>query len=585
MGGSMVRSSNRIFVFYCPKGQKGRCSMKWLNGYRMKLLLVGVVAAVVGCCGRTTVADFVISEPVCVSRAINSEGCNDTQGCSFLHDGLKLYFAHNRPGGYGGKDIWVAARETIDDDWGEPVNLGSNINNSRNEAYPTISPDDLEIYFHPSYASTTLLRSTRASKDDPWGPTEVFTGFGVPACGPDFSPDGLTVYFDSNRSGGYGGWDIWMATRETITAPWGEPVNLGPNINDSRTQYFASISNDGLALFYNNGSFREVSVSTRATKDDEWGPPVLLGPAVNGSKAEISPDGSVLYVDAGARSGGFNKENFWQVSIKPVVDLNGDGIVDSADMCIIVDYWGTDEPSCDIGPMPWGDGIVDVQDLIILAEHLFEEILPDELIAYWTLDETEGDVTYNSTGYNHGILSGNPTLQPDSGQVAGALELDGIDDYISTDFILDPSLGAFSVLVWVKGGAPGQVIISQSDGTGTGNTWLGLDVSGGNLMTGLVPPSVGWVAKKPLVSESIISDGQWHNIGFVWDGSYRILYVDGIEVAKDNTAQNPLKPATGGLHIGAGKTLAAGTFFSGLIDDVRIYNQALTTEQIAALSQ
>ena len=63
----------------------------------------------------------------------------------------------------------------------------------------------------------------------------------------------------------------------------------------------------------------------------------------------------------------------WQSTITPIVDLNSDGIVDSADMCIMVDHWGTNEPLCDIGPMPWGDGIVDVQDLIVLAEHLFEE--------------------------------------------------------------------------------------------------------------------------------------------------------------------------------------------------------------------
>jgi len=44
----------------------------------------------------------------------------------------------------------------------------------------------------------------------------------------------------------------------------------------------------------------------------------------------------------------------------------------------MVDHWGSDEQLCDIGPMPWGDGVVDVQDLIVLAEHLFEEVLPVE---------------------------------------------------------------------------------------------------------------------------------------------------------------------------------------------------------------
>jgi len=60
------------------------------------------------------------------------------------------------------------------------------------------------------------------------------------------------------------------------------------------------------------------------------------------------------------------------------VDFNGDGIVDSADVSLMIDYWGTDEPLYDIGPMPWGDGIVDVQDLIVLAGHLFEEFPPFE---------------------------------------------------------------------------------------------------------------------------------------------------------------------------------------------------------------
>ncbi len=78
------------------------------------------------------------------------------------------------------------------------------------------------------------------------------------------------------------------------------------------------------------------------------------------------------------RSGGFGISDIWQASIEPIVDLNEDGIVDATDMCIMVDNWGTDEPLCDIGPMPWGDGIVDVQDLIVLAEHLFEEIPPVE---------------------------------------------------------------------------------------------------------------------------------------------------------------------------------------------------------------
>jgi len=204
------------------------------------------------------------------------------------------------------------------------------------------------------------------------------------------------------------------------------------------------------------------------------------------------------------------------------------------------------------------------------------------LIAHWTLDEAEGDIAHDSAGENHGTLYGEPTWQPAGGKIAGAIQLDGMDDYISTDFVLDPAKGSFSIFAWIKG-ATGQVIVSQADGGGSGETWLGADPLLGQLMTSLVPPPAGRFIPQPLVSDSIVTDGQWHNIGFAWDGSYRQLYVDGIEVAKDAAAQNPLKSVTGGLYIGAGRNLEAGTFFSGLIDDIRIYNMALTADEIEML--
>jgi hypothetical protein len=77
-----------------------------------------------------------------------------------------------------------------------------------------------------------------------------------------------------------------------------------------------------------------------------------------------------------------------------------------------------------------------------------------------------------------------------------------------------------------------------------------------------------------LICSTVVTDGDWHRVGFVRDGINRILYVDDIEVARD-TAVN-IEAAVGGLYIGAGNGLESGTFFSGLIDDVRIYNRAVT---------
>ena len=60
-------------------------------------------------------------------------------------------------------------------------------------------------------------------------------------------------------------------------------------------------------------------------------------------------------------------------------------------------------------------------------------------------------------------------------------------------------------------------------------------------------------------------------------------YRTGVEAAKDAQPMNPLNAADGGLYIGSGTTLAEGTFFQGMIDDVRVYNQALSEEEIINL--
>ena len=77
----------------------------------------------------------------------------------------------------------------------------------------------------------------------------------------------------------------------------------------------------------------------------------------------------------------------------------------------------------------------------------------------------------------------------------------------------------------------------------------------------------------PLMSHTIIADGNWHRIGFVWDGLNRTLYVDGIKVAQDT--QNELLSSNNGLYIGCSKGMESETYWSGLIDDVRIYNRAV----------
>jgi N-acetylneuraminic acid mutarotase len=253
----------------------------------------------------------------------------------------------------------------------------------------------------------------------------------------------------------------------------------------------------------------------------------------------------------------------WEYIPSPDFDFNKDGVVDARDMSMMVDHWQTEDSRFDVAPAPVGDGIVDVQDLVALSEHLFEDF---RIVAHWMLDEAEGLTAYDSAGDQNGDVIGNPVWRSTGGQTGGALELDGVDDYVGTPFVRNPAEGPFSVFAWIRGGAPGQVLVSQLGGA----DWLATDALTGALATGLRGNDR---SSGPLVSQTAIADGQWHRVGFTWGGSLRSLYVDGLLVAED--PESGLIPAGGGLNIGCGALLEPGSFFAGRIDDVVVYDHAI----------
>jgi carboxypeptidase T len=194
------------------------------------------------------------------------------------------------------------------------------------------------------------------------------------------------------------------------------------------------------------------------------------------------------------------------------------------------------------------------------------EVNDPTLIAHWAMDETEGIYAVDSVGVNDAVVVGGFEWLPTGGQIDGALNLDGVSGCVITGTVLNPANGPFSVLAWVNGGAPGQVVVSQQNIA----NWLAVDAEG-NLMTEL--KGVGRFTS-PLFSVAVITDGQWHRISLIWDGSNRTLCVDGAAVAEDT--RSGLGSSTNGLYIGVGKDYAAETFFSGLIDDIRIYNRVVS---------
>jgi len=524
-------------------------------------------------------ADFTFGEPVKIESAIAYITGYDTIDC-LSYDGLEMYIWSQRSGGQGGIDIWVLKRASKDENWGPPENLGPAVNSPQDDYWSSISADGLTLYFGSSnrpggYGRGDIWMTKRPTKNDAWGqavnlgPT-VNNSFGDNQ--PWISPDGLELYFKSDRSGGFGN-DIWVTRRATVNDPWGTPVNLGPVVNSPYTEMYPCLSADGLMLFFSDdfdftprpGGYgaSDMWMTRRASLSAPWQAPVNLGPIVNGPAEDyqprISPDGRTLYF--------FSSGSAWQAPIIPIVDFNGDIIVNMKDFSRLAQYWRQNEPSVDIGPMPWGDGVVDMQDLAVLSEYWLKEI---GLIAHWKLDETEGFVAHDSTGaHDCFVMAVNPLWQPTGGKIDGALELDGIDDYVSAPFVLNPTQGSFSVFLWLKGGGPGQVIISQQNGV----NWLAVIPIPGSawLMTDLKAPTGAF-----LFSQKVVIDGNWHRVGLTWDGSKRKLYVDDVEVAKDKDTQSSLTGSQGGLYFGAGKNLEPGSFWFGLIDDIRIYDRAVT---------
>lgn len=360
-----------------------------VNEKRDIVILAFVLVLMVS--GGTARGDIVFGEPTNLGAPINSS--LDECLPYISADGLSLHFGeylNNARTGYGGTDIWLSTRDTVEDGWGVPENLGPHINTSVDDAATALSADGLALYFASKrsggYDDWDLWVATRATVDDPWGEPNnlgpIVNSEYTEIC-PSLSADGLSLYFCEGyefRPEGLGNGDLWVTTRATVSDPWGPPENLGAAVNSSSLDMSPSISSDGRALFFQStrsGGPADLWMATRATTEDDWEPAVRLESPINTSASDcnpnVSPDGSTLYFSS-KRGGGHGGWDLYQAPIRPVVDLNGDGKVDCTDVCIMIYHWQTDDSICDIGPMPWGDGIVDVQDLIVLAEHLAADV-------------------------------------------------------------------------------------------------------------------------------------------------------------------------------------------------------------------
>lgn len=198
---------------------------------------------------------------------------------------------------------------------GTAQTLGPPVNSSAFDGSPTVSTDETELFFTSErIGQRDLFVSTRPSKQAAWGePVNLGPPVDDPNAG-DFSlrlsPDGKSLYFASNRSGGFGTADMYVATRASRQHPWGPAVNLGPNLNTEAFEAFPTPSADGRTLFFNRSTAfdsddSDIWITTRANPTDPWSRPRRVPRGINSERAEFSPslsaDGTTLYFASGRR--------------------------------------------------------------------------------------------------------------------------------------------------------------------------------------------------------------------------------------------------------------------------------------------
>ena len=239
-------------------------------------------------------------------------------------DGLSLYFGViDAPGGFGGEDIWVSQRISVDAPWGPPQNLGATINSAAAETGPRLSVDGHHLYFasnRAGFGGNDLYVARRKDKRDPLGwqnPVNLGSAVNTSAneSTPTFFEDGatgtITMYFDSDRPG-RGDLDLYssaLMSDGTLT-----PAVLVEDLSTSSRERQPTVRRDGLEMIFVSNRLPRVGmtdlwVATRATTSDPWSAPENLGPVVNTTFVDSSPalshDGTALYFHSNAnRPGG-----------------------------------------------------------------------------------------------------------------------------------------------------------------------------------------------------------------------------------------------------------------------------------------
>jgi len=193
------------------------------------------------------------------------------------------------------------------------------------------------------------------------------------------------------------------------------------------------------------------------------------------------------------------------------------------------------------------------------------------LIGHWKFD---GNMQDSSSLGNHGTAGGDPAFVP--GHAGQAVDLDG-SDYVAIDGVAnDITTNTFTVSAWIK--------TSQ---TSAGNVVASNDAASGHVF--ILGVDQGYVlveANRANRYPPLVNDNQWHLIAYVRDGNIAYVYVDGYLVGKEMPSGDPTSQVRWsiGQEWDSADTSTPSDFYTGIVDDVRIYKYALSHTEAAWLA-
>lgn len=254
-----------------------------------------------------------------------------------------LYFTSRRESCTGNKkdnkglyyeDIFYSTLNS-DGSWSNAKPLGGKINTKNHEASISVSPDNKTILLYRDDKGDGNIYYSKLSDKNEWNKPVKFPEpinskyWETHAC---YSPDMNTIYFVSDRPGGFGGRDIWMSER--MGENWSKPTNLGPNINTEFDEDSPYLLPDGMTLYFssqgheNMGGF-DIFTSSR-NEDGSWSKPENLGYPINTTEDDVffvpTPDEKHAYYSS-AKNNGFGDQDLYFLTIvkakKKIIIING----------------------------------------------------------------------------------------------------------------------------------------------------------------------------------------------------------------------------------------------------------------------